>query len=276
MTDRSSPIQNDEVLDYLRTDIVVPAADAKRRIADRLCSSIAALGRGGELSSDDHHTATMDEASVDSAADANGPCAVRLPVVDVDPGRSWLRSLVQRPVAFGIAAFSIGAASGAGILAAWQRHAPASSISAPALAVRNVETPRLASGDGPPSAIDPPKEDPLPSTMLPERSGASPRSNPARPSASRLASLAAQQALLDQARAALARGDDDAALQTIELHRRRYPNSIMSEEREALAIKALVGRADYAEAKTRGARFREHYPRSLLLPSIEETLATIP
>jgi outer membrane protein assembly factor BamD (BamD/ComL family) len=90
------------------------------------------------------------------------------------------------------------------------------------------------------------------------------------------ASLAAQQALLDDARTAVARGDETAALRALELHARRYPDSVMVEEREALAIKAFVAKGKYAEARARGDRFRTRFPRSLLLPSIDETLSTIP
>jgi len=91
-----------------------------------------------------------------------------------------------------------------------------------------------------------------------------------------MAGLAEQQALLDEARSALARGDDGAALRAVELHARRFPDSVMIEEREALAIKALVGKEKFSEARSRGERFRARFPRSLLLSSLEETLATIP
>jgi hypothetical protein len=62
----------------------------------------------------------------------------------------------------------------------------------------------------------------------------------------------------------------------VELHARRYPDSVMIEEREALAIKALVGQGSLAEARARGERFRARFPRSLLISSIDETLGTIP
>jgi hypothetical protein len=88
--------------------------------------------------------------------------------------------------------------------------------------------------------------------------------------------LAAEQALLDVARASLGRGDSGAALREIGTHRRRFPKSALTEEREALAIKALVLNGNYDEAKERGVRFGERYPNSVLLSSIKDTLATIP
>ena len=108
------------------------------------------------------------------------------------------------------------------------------------------------------------------------------RSRPAADNASPVApstgqaSLAAQRALLEEARAALGRGDSQAALQAVETHAQRYPNSVLLEEREALAIKALASAGRYAEAKTRAARFRTRYPQSIMLPAIDEVLGTIP
>ena len=124
-----------------------------------------------------------------------------------------------------------------------------------------------------PKSIVPPGVDP-PADPLAE--GVSRRATPSRPAASGMSNLAEQQTLLNQARAALAKGDYLAALQAVELHGRRYPNGIMTEEREALAIKALAGKGNYGDARARGARFRERFPHSLLLASIDEILATIP
>ncbi len=89
-------------------------------------------------------------------------------------------------------------------------------------------------------------------------------------------SLALQQALLDEALAAFGRGENEAALRAIAAHERRYPESLLSEEREALAIKVLVARGDFTNAKARGARFTEKHPRSLLLPAVRDSLDTIP
>jgi hypothetical protein len=88
--------------------------------------------------------------------------------------------------------------------------------------------------------------------------------------------LAAQRALLDTARAALGRGNSAAALDALDAHQREFPNSVLSEEREALAIKALAGAGRRAEAEARGARFRSRYPNSILRPAIDDALGTIP
>jgi hypothetical protein len=88
--------------------------------------------------------------------------------------------------------------------------------------------------------------------------------------------LGAEQALLDPARAALARGDGVAALARLDVHERRFPTGALSQEREAMSIRALVltGRRDRAVA--RAASFRARYPDSLLWPMIDATLRARP
>jgi hypothetical protein len=88
--------------------------------------------------------------------------------------------------------------------------------------------------------------------------------------------LAAERALLDVARGALAGGDAGGALAAIQRHGRDFPSGALTEEREALAVKALVMAGRYDEARARGARFRAQFPRSMMLRSVESSLATIP
>jgi hypothetical protein len=85
-------------------------------------------------------------------------------------------------------------------------------------------------------------------------------------------SLAEQQALLDEARAALRRGDGQAALAALREHVARFPRTSFDEEREAVAIKGLmlVGRRD--EATEREAAFERRFPASLLAPSLRAAL----
>jgi hypothetical protein len=88
--------------------------------------------------------------------------------------------------------------------------------------------------------------------------------------------LGAERALLDRARAAFAAADYAAALTAVASHAKRFPGGHLQEEREALAVKALVGAGRYDEAKARGARFRTRFPNSFLAPTIDEALRTIP
>jgi len=89
-------------------------------------------------------------------------------------------------------------------------------------------------------------------------------------SGERAASLAEQQALLDVARGAFARGDYRATLQTLATHAARFPKSVLAEEREALQIKGLVASERLPEARSLARRFQARHPQSLLLPSIKD------
>ncbi|WP_394832233.1 hypothetical protein LVJ94_37530 [Pendulispora rubella] len=82
--------------------------------------------------------------------------------------------------------------------------------------------------------------------------------------------VGAERVLVETARAALARADASGALVVLERHAREFPNGSFAEEREALAIQALAKTGDEAGAKTRGERFRQHYPRSLFMPVVND------
>lgn len=81
--------------------------------------------------------------------------------------------------------------------------------------------------------------------------------------------IAAERALLDVARSALARGEAAEALAAAERHTSEYPDGVLAEEREALAIKALVGLGRRDEARARARRFETRYPRSLSLHAVK-------
>jgi hypothetical protein len=81
--------------------------------------------------------------------------------------------------------------------------------------------------------------------------------------------LAAERALLDVARGAIERQDGAAALAATREHERRFPSGMLVQEREAMAVRALVllGRRDEARART--DRFRARFPGSVLMPALE-------
>lgn len=89
-------------------------------------------------------------------------------------------------------------------------------------------------------------------------------------------SLAAERDLIDTTRSALSRGRADDALASIQTHATRFPNGSLAEEREALAVQALVlaGRQD--AANERGARFHRRYPKSIFGGSVDAILRTNP
>src|SRR5262249_46233092 len=104
---------------------------------------------------------------------------------------------------------------------------------------------------------------------------ASPPASPstARPALrSRDTDLAAERAVIERARSALARGDGQGALVPIAQHERGFARGQLVEEREALAVEALVTAGRVQEAAERAARFRKAFPNSLLLPVVDQAL----
>jgi hypothetical protein len=59
-------------------------------------------------------------------------------------------------------------------------------------------------------------------------------------------------------------------------HRTRFPEGLMAEEREAMAIEALVSAGQYAEARSRADAFRARSPASLFMATVDSAIASIP
>jgi hypothetical protein len=119
--------------------------------------------------------------------------------------------------------------------------------------------PRVVIVNVPPSAAPAPA---LPDTASVPRPSALPSSSLVE------GGLAAERALIDRARAALARGDTAATERAVELHRSRFPKGQLSEEREAIAIRALRASGRSGEAKQREADFARTYPDSVFSPAL--------
>lgn len=84
--------------------------------------------------------------------------------------------------------------------------------------------------------------------------------------------LAAERAVIDAARTAIARGNTTSALAAINRHALEYPRGRLVEEREGLRVIALVRAGRRPEAQNRADRFRQRYPNSVLLPAIDSAL----
>jgi hypothetical protein len=80
--------------------------------------------------------------------------------------------------------------------------------------------------------------------------------------------------VLRPAQRATARDDFASALAAIADHQRRFPSGQLTEEREALRVKALLGLGRLAEARRAGTAFRQRFPRSALLRRMDEMLET--
>ncbi len=131
------------------------------------------------------------------------------------------------------------------------------------------EPPRAAIA--PPSAPPPPAApvlaEPEPPAPAPK---AAVRQEPRGPSAGERERL-----LIERAGVALARGDAAGALEACRDHERHFPQGQLEEERESLAVRALVAKGDFAAAKARGLRFHRAFPNSLLGPVVDEVLAWV-
>jgi outer membrane protein assembly factor BamD (BamD/ComL family) len=88
--------------------------------------------------------------------------------------------------------------------------------------------------------------------------------------------LSAERAILDNARTALARGDSARAVALTDEHARQFGRPSLAEEREAIAVQALVIQGRYIDARARASRFRAAYPNSLFLPAVDSSVASIP
>jgi hypothetical protein len=84
-----------------------------------------------------------------------------------------------------------------------------------------------------------------------------------RPNAAR--QYAIELGLLEPARSSMALGDYNAAMGALAEHQREFPNGQLTEEREALRVRALWGLGQRPAAEAAAAVFRRRYPRSGLL-----------
>jgi len=162
------------------------------------------------------------------------------------------------------AAFVVGVASGAAavVMTRADRRPPVTVAPAPEDFASGAPTSLSPSAVPPPASV----EAPAAPTQRPSSVASSPR-----PAASG-SSLALEQAILDTARIALGREDGAAALAACDSHARRFPHGQLGEEREAIAIQALVLLHREADARARADRFARAYPTSALLGAVRDAL----
>jgi hypothetical protein len=77
---------------------------------------------------------------------------------------------------------------------------------------------------------------------------------------------AAELDLLYRSHSAYASGDFGRSLTLLSEHGRRFPKGQLTEEREALRVRALAGAGQTEEAKRASEAFARRFPHSLLLP----------
>jgi len=125
--------------------------------------------------------------------------------------------------------------------------------------------PSPAHAEGPGPVVAPEASEGLASVpVIPERSPspsapAATRSAPDRPHGDR---LGAESALLTEARAELRRGDVTAAQATLARMQAAFPNGVLGQEREVLAIEVLAASGKTDAARRRARAFIEAHPES--------------
>jgi hypothetical protein len=162
-----------------------------------------------------------------------------------------------------LGAFGTGAATGALVHAKF-------SVPTPAFARPTVSASPSAPREQPPeTSEEPPPATPVAVPLRPP-AVAAPKREPSSDT-----ELAAESALLENARSALTQSESARALKTLADHERRFPRGKLVEEREALRVQALVLAGDADEARIWARRFHERFPNSLLGPAVDATLESL-
>jgi hypothetical protein len=180
-----------------------------------------------------------------------------------------------------VATLVVGGVIGSGVHEAYDRvshrHAEPGPERAPVVAV----APPVATPTPAPAPAPAPADAPVPAPAAPPAAradGVGRRSERAArgDARERDRSLAAERALIEQARTALAREQSATALAVLERHARDFPQGELEEERESLQVQALVRLERYDQARKIAARFHRRFPRSIFGAVVDEALRSIP
>ncbi len=239
---------DEDILDFVRRRAAIAPAphEARGRVLASVEARVAALGGGGTSGS--------------AGGSGSGP-----------PPSAPIARILRKGWPLAIA-FGLGGSVGAlGMRTAMQRP-PMAPIPRVAVPTSNplppVPASSVASGGPTPSAAA-------------IRGSAETRPPPAGPASLRTVAtssdqLARERVLLDTARAALEQGDPTATLAAVNAHEKQYPRGLLVQEREAMAIRALLLLRRNAEARARAERFKDRFPDSLILPALGAAVDAAP
>ncbi len=189
--------------------------------------------------------------------------------------------LLRGPTLALSAAFLLGGATGVALHAALARSSAPRVVYAdrPSPGSRMRSEPMLENQPSPrPPGLRGALPTPIPSVEATPPPARARRPRPAVAAARKVAgsSLAEEQVVLDRARAALGSEDFGSALQLTRVHAAQFGASVLEEEREAIAIKALAGAHQDAVARARLEQFEQRFPRSPSLASLRRAVTKIP
>jgi len=89
----------------------------------------------------------------------------------------------------------------------------------------------------------------------------------------RTSSLAEERRLIEQAHAALAKGQSEAALAVLDRHAREFSSGVFVEEREALRVIAACSAGESAGSTAAAQRFLASYPHAVLAARVRSSCA---
>lgn len=234
---------------------VYPAPDESReRVRTRLAATLASLGAGADGTDADEAT----------PPGATGEAPNEKP-------RRGVASSTFRGARLAAVAL-LGGFAGASLLAALgaRKAAQIVYVDRPAVQAPAV-SPALgaATSDEPVATADAPA---VPSTTAaPE--GASRRAHGEHISST--STFSAERILLDDARRSLVQGEPQHALVLLARHRARFPSGLLSEERDAMRVEALVAASRYGDARAAAQAFRARNPHSLFRATVDSAVESI-
>lgn len=182
-----------------------------------------------------------------------------------------------RPLAYGAAAAAALAVGVAGAVTAGYLQEPSTpappTSSAPDTAVPRPRWTGHTLLTAPPAPAAVPALPPLSSGSVVDT--APPNSRPPAPLALQ-ESYAAELELLRHAQSSYAARDYSGALAKLADHAKRFPNGRLAEEREALRVRSLASAGRMDAARSAVAAFAKRFPRSVLLPRLEQVVGSTP
>lgn len=201
-----------------------------------------------------------------SASTGDRPSAVRLSSSEFRAPIVRTRRLLDRlPLIAAALAIASLALAGMSLFARRVSDVAPPTIPRPPTVVPRVSTlPAAGASFAEPPLAEPPAER-LPNQQ-PGRRATSPSTQPNNEGSSLgVKQYARELALLEPARSSISRSNYAGALAAIAQHRREFPHGQLSEEREALNVRALWGLGQRPAALAAAKAFRIRYPRSALL-----------
>lgn len=124
----------------------------------------------------------------------------------------------------------------------------------------------------PPASVAPPTAGVPPAGAAPRPASAAPKRPPVPAPSEAPTPEDEELLLLDSAHQALRRGDAEGALASAQAHASRFPSGTLAQEREVIAIEALVRLGRVPEARERAEAFGARYPTSSHLVRLQGLL----